>query len=83
MTTITFRVEDELKYRCKSLLEEQGTTISQALKKYLALIVNEGCVRVGEIPNETTLSSISKTQAGVGVKRFKSSQDLKSHLLSL
>jgi antitoxin component of RelBE/YafQ-DinJ toxin-antitoxin module len=65
------------------LFEKQGTTISQALKKYLMLITSEENLRFNKIPNEITKESINKTKAGLGIKKFNSSQDLRKHLLSL
>ncbi len=80
-STLTIRIDKDLKERASEVLEHYGLDLSTATRAFFTQIVNTNAVPLSfdyEEPNEESMQAIRETEAifASGARRFKSADEL-------
>lgn len=76
-SSISARIDPQIKQRAEQIFQQLGLTASQAITLFYRQVeMRKGLPFPVEIPNETTLKALKEAQDKDKLSQFESSQDL-------
>ncbi|GHU80037.1 addiction module antitoxin RelB [Clostridia bacterium] len=83
-TTITIRMDDQLKKQAEMLFDDMGMNMTTAFTVFAKAVVKQGKIPfeiAANVPNAETMAAIEDVESGIGLsKRFHSVKDLMEDL---